>query len=82
LQLTTQPQGNVFVDEKRRAILCDAQFDSIVFGEDEYCTIRSDCWWMSRERLIEDNDANNNCTLGPPSKPADMYGAALTVGQV
>lgn len=37
---------------------------------------------MSRERLVADNDADDNYTLASPSMPADMYGAALTIGQV
>ena len=37
---------------------------------------------MPRERLIVENDADDWCCLAPPSMPADIYGAALTVAQV
>ena len=69
----------MLVNDDGAAVLCDAKFDSVMFSEDEYCSIHSKCWWMPRERLIVENDADD---LAPPSMPADIYGAALTIGQV
>jgi hypothetical protein len=80
--LNTSPQGNVLVNDNGAAVLCDAKFDSVMFSEDEYCSIHSKCWWMPRERLIAENDADDWCCLAPPSMPADIYGAALTIAQV
>ena len=82
LLLITSPQGNILVDDKGVALLCDAKFDSVMFGEDKYCSLHSKWWWMPHERLIPDDDADDSCPVAPPSMPADMYGAALTITQV
>jgi hypothetical protein len=63
-------------------VLCDAKSDLIMFNEGEYRPLPSKGWWKAPEQLIADNEADDNCTLAPPSLHADVYGAALTVGQV
>src|ERR1700685_3978852 len=73
---------NVLVDDNGSGVLCDAKFDSVMFGKGEYCGIHSKCWWMPHERLIMDNEADDECALAPPSMPADIYGVALTIMQV
>ena len=80
--MTTSSQANVLVDDTGAVVLCDATFDSMLFGEDDYSTISSTWWWMPHERLIVDDDADDECAVAPPSMPADMYGAALTIAQV
>ncbi|KIM79286.1 hypothetical protein PILCRDRAFT_10438 [Piloderma croceum F 1598] len=73
---------NVLVDDTGAVVLCDATFDSMMFGEDDYSTISSAWWWMPYERLIVDDDADDGCAVASPSKSADMYGAALTIAQM
>jgi hypothetical protein len=80
--MTISPQKNVLVDGAGHAVLCDAKFDSMMFGEDNYSTISSTWWWMPHERLIVDDDADDGCPVAPPSEAADVYGAALTIAQV
>jgi len=50
--------------------------------ENDYRFIPSKSWWKAPEQLIADNVADDDCPLAPPSLPADVYGAALVVGQV
>lgn len=53
-----------------------------MFGDDQYCSIHSKCWWMSRERLIVDDADAEELVLGSISIPADIYSIALTISQV
>jgi hypothetical protein len=79
LSLIGAHKGDVLVDDGDVAVLCDAQLYTItVSSNDEFCQIPSKCRWMPWERLI----ADNSCALGLPSKPADIYGAAITIIQV
>jgi hypothetical protein len=80
--MTISPQKNVLVDDAGGAVLCDATLNSMMFGEDDCSTISSKWWWMPHEQLIVDDDADDECAVAPPSMPADMYGAALTIAQV
>jgi hypothetical protein len=80
--MTISPQKNVLVDDAGHAVLCDAAFNSTMFGEDDYSTVSSKWWSMPHERLIVDDGADDNCPVAPPSKAADVYGAALTIAQV
>ena len=80
--LTFVPKENILIDDDEVAVLCDAKFDSLMYSEDDYGSIRSNCWWLPYERLIADDVTDDKCCLGPPSMPADIYGAALTITQV
>lgn len=73
----------MLVDDGDVAVLCDAQLYTVTDDEkDEFCPIPSKYRWMPRERLIAEKPDDDSCVLGPPSKPADIYGVAIIIIQV
>ncbi|KZP07040.1 kinase-like protein [Athelia psychrophila] len=72
---------NIVIDDTRRALLCDAQYKTMVAGDADppYVHLDSSCRWTAPEKLFNEEP---RAMPAPANKAADMYAAGLTIVQM
>ncbi|KAF7967114.1 hypothetical protein HWV62_35738 [Athelia sp. TMB] len=71
---------NVLIDGTNRALLCDAQYKTMVTDKEDapYAHLTSSCRWTSPEQLFSEDLEDTRARAG---EAADVWAAALTIMQ-